>query len=107
MSEVIRAEKLGKTYAEGDLHTPVFDGLDLVRPQPVDREPCGDRVGERAPQRAGDACGGRPQFGRDDAAVGHERIEHVGERGTGTGGGGGDGHGLDTSLRGGNDTHVI
>ena len=27
--EVIRAEKLGKTYAEGDLHTPVFDGLDF------------------------------------------------------------------------------
>jgi len=28
-SEVIRAEKLGKTYAEGKLHTPVFNGLDL------------------------------------------------------------------------------
>ena len=28
--EVIRAEKLGKTYAEGKLHTPVFDGLDLA-----------------------------------------------------------------------------
>ena len=28
-SEVIRAEGLGKTYAEGDLHTPVFDGLDI------------------------------------------------------------------------------
>jgi lipoprotein-releasing system ATP-binding protein len=27
--EVIRAEGLGKTYAEGKLHTPVFDGLDL------------------------------------------------------------------------------
>ena len=27
--EVIRAEKLGKTYAEGTLHTPVFDGLDF------------------------------------------------------------------------------
>ena len=27
---VIRAEKLGKTYAEGKLHTPVFDGLDFV-----------------------------------------------------------------------------
>jgi lipoprotein-releasing system ATP-binding protein len=27
---VIRAEQLGKTYAEGDLHTPVFDGLDFV-----------------------------------------------------------------------------
>jgi lipoprotein-releasing system ATP-binding protein len=27
--EVIRAEALGKTYAEGKLHTPVFDGLDL------------------------------------------------------------------------------
>ena len=27
--EVVRAEKLGKTYAEGDLHTPVFDGLDF------------------------------------------------------------------------------
>ena len=27
--EVIRAEKLGTTYAEGDLHTPVFDGLDF------------------------------------------------------------------------------
>ena len=27
--EVIRAEQLGKTYAEGDLHTPVFDGLDF------------------------------------------------------------------------------
>lgn len=27
--EVIRAEDLGKTYAEGRLHTPVFDGLDL------------------------------------------------------------------------------
>ena len=26
---VIRAEKLGKTYAEGKLHTPVFDGLDF------------------------------------------------------------------------------
>src|SRR5690606_8144562 len=28
--EVIRAEGLGKTYAEGTLHTPVFDGLDFV-----------------------------------------------------------------------------
>ena len=27
--EVIRAERLGKTYAEGKLRTPVFDGLDL------------------------------------------------------------------------------
>jgi lipoprotein-releasing system ATP-binding protein len=27
--EVIRAEGLGKTYAEGTLHTPVFDGLDI------------------------------------------------------------------------------
>ena len=26
---VIRAEGLGKTYAEGKLHTPVFDGLEL------------------------------------------------------------------------------
>ena len=30
MSEVIRADKLGKTYAEGKLHTPVFDGLDVA-----------------------------------------------------------------------------
>ena len=28
--EVVRAEKLGKTYAEGKLHTPVFDGLDFT-----------------------------------------------------------------------------
>jgi lipoprotein-releasing system ATP-binding protein len=28
--EVIRAESLGKTYAEGALHTPVFDGLELA-----------------------------------------------------------------------------
>ena len=28
--EVIRAEGLAKTYAEGKLHTPVFDGLDLA-----------------------------------------------------------------------------
>jgi lipoprotein-releasing system ATP-binding protein len=28
--DVIRAEGLGKTYAEGNLHTPVFDGLDFV-----------------------------------------------------------------------------
>ena len=28
-SETIRAEQLGKTYAEGKLRTPVFDGLDL------------------------------------------------------------------------------
>ncbi len=28
-NEVVRAEKLGKTYAEGKLHTPVFDGLDF------------------------------------------------------------------------------
>lgn len=28
-SAVIRAEALGKTYAEGRMHTPVFDGLDL------------------------------------------------------------------------------
>lgn len=27
--EVIRAEGLAKTYAEGKMHTPVFDGLDL------------------------------------------------------------------------------
>jgi lipoprotein-releasing system ATP-binding protein len=27
--EVVRAEGLGKTYAEGKLHTPVFDRLDL------------------------------------------------------------------------------
>lgn len=30
MQDVIRAEKLGKTYAEGKLHTPVFDGLDFA-----------------------------------------------------------------------------
>jgi lipoprotein-releasing system ATP-binding protein len=29
-SEVIHAEKLGKTYAEGKLRTPVFDGLELT-----------------------------------------------------------------------------
>ncbi len=28
-NEVVRAERLGKVYAEGKLHTPVFDGLDL------------------------------------------------------------------------------
>lgn len=28
-SEVMRAEKLAKTYAEGKMKTPVFDGLDL------------------------------------------------------------------------------
>ena len=28
--EVIRAEALGKTYAEGKLHTPVFDALDFA-----------------------------------------------------------------------------
>ena len=28
-NEVVRAEGLGKTYAEGKLHTPVFDGLDF------------------------------------------------------------------------------
>ena len=27
--DAIRAEQLGKTYAEGKLRTPVFDGLDL------------------------------------------------------------------------------
>ena len=27
--EALRAEGLGKTYAEGKLQTPVFDGLDL------------------------------------------------------------------------------
>ena len=30
MDHVIRAEKLGKTYAEGTLHTPVFDSLDIA-----------------------------------------------------------------------------
>ena len=30
MQDVIRAERLGKTYAEGKLHTPVFDGLDFT-----------------------------------------------------------------------------
>lgn len=30
MTDVIRAERLGKTYAEGRLRTPVFDGLDLA-----------------------------------------------------------------------------
>jgi lipoprotein-releasing system ATP-binding protein len=29
-TEVVRAERLGKTYAEGSLRTPVFDGLELV-----------------------------------------------------------------------------
>jgi len=29
-NEVVRAEALGKTYAEGDLHTLVFDGLDVI-----------------------------------------------------------------------------
>ncbi|MBP6216715.1 MAG: ATP-binding cassette domain-containing protein, partial [Luteimonas sp.] len=28
--DVIRAEGLGKTYAEGKLRTPVFDGLDFA-----------------------------------------------------------------------------
>ena len=31
--EAIRAEQLGKTYAEGKLRTPVFDGLDLREPR--------------------------------------------------------------------------
>ena len=31
MSEsIIRAEQLGKTYAEGTLRTPVFDGLNFA-----------------------------------------------------------------------------
>ena len=30
MQDVIRAEGLGKTYAEGSLHTQVFDGLDIA-----------------------------------------------------------------------------
>lgn len=30
MADVIRCERLGKTYEEGDLRTPVFDELDLV-----------------------------------------------------------------------------
>ena len=30
VQDVIRAEQLGKTYAEGALHTPVFDGLDFA-----------------------------------------------------------------------------
>jgi lipoprotein-releasing system ATP-binding protein len=30
IDDVIRAEQLGKTYAEGDLRTPVFDGLDFA-----------------------------------------------------------------------------
>lgn len=30
MQDVIRAENLGKTYAEGKLHTPVFDGLEFA-----------------------------------------------------------------------------
>ena len=30
MHDVIRAEQLGKTYAEGKLHTQVFDGLDIA-----------------------------------------------------------------------------
>ena len=30
MSEVLRADALAKTYAEGTLHTPVFHGLDFV-----------------------------------------------------------------------------
>ena len=30
MRDVIRADGLGKTYAEGKLHTPVFDGLDIA-----------------------------------------------------------------------------
>ena len=29
-NDVIRAEGLGKTYAEGSLHTQVFDGLDIA-----------------------------------------------------------------------------
>ncbi|MBN8263601.1 MAG: lipoprotein-releasing ABC transporter ATP-binding protein LolD [Xanthomonadales bacterium] len=29
MEDVIRADRLGKTYAEGSLRTPVFDGLDF------------------------------------------------------------------------------
>ena len=30
VQDVIRAEGLGKTYAEGSLRTPVFDGLDIA-----------------------------------------------------------------------------
>ncbi len=30
LESVIRCEKLGKTYAEGNLHTPVFDGLEMT-----------------------------------------------------------------------------
>ena len=29
IDDVIRAERLGKTYAEGSLRTPVFDGLEF------------------------------------------------------------------------------
>ena len=78
---VIRCDRLGKTYQEGDLRTPVFDQLDLsVR--------AGETVAIVGASGAGKSTllhllGGLDQASSGEVYVGGQRISGLGERARG------------------------
>jgi len=78
---VIRCDRLGKTYQEGDLRTPVFDQLDLsVR--------AGETVAIVGASGAGKSTllhllGGLDQASSGDVYVAGQRISSLGERARG------------------------
>jgi lipoprotein-releasing system ATP-binding protein len=81
MESVIRCEKLGKTYEEGDLRTPVFDRLDLdVR--------AGETVSIVGASGAGKSTllhlmGGLDQASSGEVFVAGQRMSGLGERARG------------------------
>jgi lipoprotein-releasing system ATP-binding protein len=81
MDFVIRCEKLGKTYEEGDLRTPVFDRLDLgVR--------AGETVSIVGASGAGKSTllhlmGGLDQASSGEVHVAGQRMSGLGERARG------------------------
>ena len=105
------AERLARPGARGDDHVAtgahVLDRLDLVGPERGDAEAVGDRIGQGATEVGGAAPDGAPPLDRDDATVGDERVEHVGEGHRGASGDGGRRHGDRPILRGGNDIVVV
>ncbi|MBP6597407.1 MAG: ATP-binding cassette domain-containing protein, partial [Arenimonas sp.] len=81
MNEVIRCERLGKTYEEGDLRTPVFDALELsVR--------AGETVAIVGASGAGKSTllhllGGLDQASSGEVYVSGQRMSGLGEQARG------------------------
>ena len=79
--EVIHAEALGKTYAEGRMQTPVFDGLDLT-------VTAGETVAIIGASGAGKSTllhllGGLDQASSGEVYVAGQRVSGLGERARG------------------------